>query len=312
MHGYRALGGILGALPIFESAARLLSFTKAAQELDMTQPAVSRRISGLEDLLGVAVFQRSHNKVVLTHVGKELFLSVELGLGDLIKTINRLSRLGKDSPKLTIACGFSFAVMWFRPRFSRFRRMLDDSDVHLIASEYLDQLTPRTIDIRILWQDDYWPDRDVRPLFQENVCAVCSPIFAKQHGLSLTPDNSPESLSTIPLLHNEPLGSNCLGWHGWFQRNGVDYVSDEQVYLYDSYQYAIDAALENEGLALGYKFLIESELDRGTLVQVGPSVHHQDAAIFIEFEIDHLSEDVRDMVYGWFLDELSRSGDTIS
>ena len=102
MRRYRDLVGIIGALPAFESAARLMSFTKAARELGLTQPAVSRRISKLEGLLEVAVFQRNNNTLKLTMEGRKLLKAVQLGLGSLNKVVGQIAEWSKER-KLTIA-----------------------------------------------------------------------------------------------------------------------------------------------------------------------------------------------------------------
>ena len=141
MQKYDALAGILGALPAFESAARQMSFTKAAEELGVTQPAISRRIHSLENVLGIAVFRRDHNKLELTLEGREILAAVELGLGHLNEAVGQIAGRGA-ARKLTMACGFSFSAMWLQPRFTRFRQMLDGLEVHLIASEFPDDLDP--------------------------------------------------------------------------------------------------------------------------------------------------------------------------
>lgn len=91
--------------------------------------------------------------------------------------------------------------MWFQPRVSRFRQLLDGSELHLITSEYPEELDPETIDIRVLWKNRSWPDRDVRPLISGDICPVCSPAFAQHNGLDLGTANSADQLSKLPLLH---------------------------------------------------------------------------------------------------------------
>ena len=99
-----------------------MSFTKAANELCLTQPAVSRRISSLENHLGVTVFERRHNKLQLTNEGRQILAAVKLILGHLDKVFGQISEEGRQN-KLTIACGFSFANMWLQPRFTKLRQI---------------------------------------------------------------------------------------------------------------------------------------------------------------------------------------------
>ena len=299
MGRYRVLVGALGALPAFESAARLMSFTKAAEELGLTQPAISRRISKLEWLLGVTVFLRSNNKLELTTEGHQLLEAVKLSLGHLNEVVAQIAERGKER-KLTIACGFSFAAMWLQPRFTKLRQMLDGLEVHLIASEFPDDLNPNMIDIRILWLDNKpWPDRDVRPLFSEDICPVCSPSFAEAHELLANGATPLKNLSELPLLHYHVGEPGYLDWTAWFRLHGIDYVPPNPVYFYDNYQFAVQAALDGEGVVLGYSVLIDGLLAHGRLVEIGPEVHLRDITLFIEFEPDRISKTRRDEIYEW-------------
>lgn len=302
MGKYRSLAGALGALPAFESAARLMSFTKAAEELGLTQPAISRRISKLEWLLGVDVFQRSNNRLDLTAEGRQLLEAVELGLGHLNEVVGQIVERSKER-KLTIACGFSFAAMWLQPRFTRFRHMLDGMEVHLIASEFPDDLNPNMIDIRILWFDKAWPDRDMRSLFSEDVCPVCSPSFAEAHELPADGATPLKKISELPLLHCDFGKPGYLDWTQWFRLHGIDYAPANPVYLYDNYQFAVQAALDGEGIVFGYSVLIDSLLSRGSLVQIGPKIHHRDATLYIEFEPNRISKTRRDKIFEWLRQE---------
>ena len=289
-------------MPVFESAARLMSFTRAGEELHMTQPAVSRRISTLERLLGFPVFQRNHNKLELTKQGVTLLAAVELGLGHLNKVVAQIAEQREQS-RLTIACGFSFASMWFQPRFTRFRQMLDGLEIHLIASEFPNDLDPEMIDIRILWQDKTWPNRDVRELYSEDTFPICSPAFADRHGLVFDDKNVLINLVDLPLLHYNPGGSGYLDWTEWFRLHRVDYFRSDSVYVFDNYQFTIQAALEGEGIALGYSVLLKNLLARGSLVQVGPSIHHRNSVMSIEFEPNRLPKITRDKIHQWLYEE---------
>ena len=292
------LRGIIGALPVFESAARLLSFTKAAEELNMTQPAVSRRISKLEGLLGAPVFKRFNNHIQLTAEGREFLEGVETGMLHLNDAAERVFKRGEKT-KLTVACGFSFAAMWLQPRFSKFRQILNDKEAHLIASESPDDLDPDLIDIRILWRNSSWPDRDLRPLFPEDVLPVCSPKFARKHKLLNGAENNLAQIAELPLLHFNTENSKDLDWAAWFKHHLIDYARSDPAYYYDNYQYAIQAAMDGEGVALAPSYLIEMNIAEKKLIQIGPSVRHREACVFIEFENTRLSLAHRDAIYNW-------------
>ncbi len=299
---YRLLTGVLGALPVFESAARHKSFTKAGEEMRLTQPAVSRRISSLERRLGFSVFKRQHNKLELTPEGRQLMSAVEFSLDHLNEAVIQLTEQ-ITRRKLTIACGFSFSSMWLQPRFSRFRKMLDGVEVHLIASEFPDDLDPQMIDIRVLWEDNFWQGREVRPLFRDIVYPVCSRAFAKKFKLPKSGEVPPGDFQILTLLFNQSSGSDRLDWEEWFRTLRIDFKPDNPRYVYDNYQFTIQAAIDGEGIALGYSGLIDDLIEREELIKVGQSIRLQSGRTFIEFEPNRLSEARRDLIYDWFQSE---------
>ncbi len=302
MQKYRSLSGVLGALPIFESAARNMSFTKAGQEFRLTQPAVSRRISSLEDQLGFPVFRRDHNKLELTPEGRQLITAVEFSLGHLSKVADQLAEQ-TSRRKLTIACGFSFTSMWLQPRFSRFRKVLTDVEVHLIASEFPEDLDPNMIDVRVLWDDISWPGRDVRLLFPEIVHPVCSPEFARRHRLPLDGSLPAARFREMPLLYSRISGPDHLDWEHWYRSQDMEFEVTNPHYVYDNYQFTIQAAVDGEGIALGYSGLIDDHVARNDLVRIGPGTRHERSALFIEFEPNRLSLARRDTIYHWLRKE---------
>lgn len=305
MTNYKTLSKIIGTLPIFESASRHMSFTKAANELHMSQPAVSRRIANLEELLGVTVFERKHNKLNLSIHGSELLSAVELGLGHINNVISQFGK-HRDNSRLTIACGFSFAAMWLQPRFSKFRHLLDGQELHMIASDFPDHFDPESIAIRILWQDNFWPNREVRTLFTEDTLPVCSPAFAARHGIVAGDQISLGKLVQLPLLHYNRGGPKYLDWPAWFQRHDMKYIPEDAAYIFDNYHYTIQAALQGEGIALGYSVLVGRLLANGDLIQIGPRIDNSDSKIFIEFDSYWLDKDTRDKIFDWFSSEENR------
>lgn len=304
MQRYPTLIGVLGALHVFESAARLKSFTKAAQELSLTQPAVSRRISALEERLNLFLFERNHNKLQLTADGRELLSAVEISLDHLNSVTSQLTQKS-DRRKLTIACGFSFSSMWLQSRFSRLRKMLDGIELRLIASEFPEVLDPKMIDIRILWGEECWLGREMRPLFSDDIFPVCSPQFAAKQGFPQVGELAPESFRELPLLYSQSSGSDRLDWEEWFRALKIGFVPEDLRYVYDTYQFTIQAAIEGEGIALGYSGLIDDSLKRGELIRIGQSISHQTGATFIEFETNRIPASRRNQIYDWFQSEIA-------
>ena len=178
--------------------------------------------------------------------------------------------------------------------------MLDDIEVHLIASEFPEDLDPDMIDIRVLWEDISWPERDLRPLFPEIVYPVCSPENAERFRLALDGSMPAEKFQELPLLYSRTSGPDRLDWEDWFRSQGIEFEVSNPLYVYDNYQFTIQAAIDGEGIALGYAGLIDDFVARKDLVKIGPGTRHKPSALFIEFEPNRLPQTQRDAIYHWF------------
>lgn len=253
--------------------------------------------------MNLFLFERNHNKLQLTPNGRDLLSSVEFSLVHLNRTASNLIQKS-DRRKLTIACGFSFSSMWLQSRFSRLRKMLDGIEIRLIASEIPDVLDPDMIDIRILWGDSSWVGRETRLLFPDLVFPVSSPAFARNAGLQSNEELEPERFSEMPLFYNQSGGSDRTDWEEWFRALGIRFAEKNLRYVYDTYQFTIQAAVEGEGVALGYSGLIDDYLERGELIKIGQSIRHKAGATFIEFEPNRVPIARRDQIFEWFQSEI--------
>lgn len=306
MQKYKIPESALAALPVFECAARYLSFTKAAEELHISQSAISRRITNMEALLGIQVFKRNHNKLMLTPQGKELLSAVELGLGHLDKTISQIRNQNKRE-NFTLACGYSFASLWLQYRIIDFRQKFNELELQWIIADFPVKLNPDEIDVRVLWSKNFrWPEREIRPLLAEDVFPVCSPSFLEK--LSL-PDQGRlpiEELAVLPLLHcYSSRESNYAGWIKWFQLIGFNYEIGEKDIGFDKYYFAVQAALNGEGIVMGYSGLIDNFLERKELIKIGPTVHFKDEAAYLEFASNRISQSTIDAIYNWFCSHIN-------
>ncbi len=294
-----SLSNVFGALPVFECVARNMSFTRAAEELSLSQAAVSRRISRLEKSLGVPLFERHHNKLQITHDGRKILAAVELSLRDCKKVLDEI-HIKKPKINLTIACGFSFASLWLRPRFTRLRQSMGNREIHLIASDSIDDLDQDMIDIRILWREKSWPGREVRALLPQVFLPVCSPEFAARHKLSMADPATLQRLASLPLLHCSPDGSHDITWSRWFSQHNVGYPQQNPDYIHDHVQYMMQSALDSEGIALGSYHFVDRYLERGDLVQIGSAIEGSENMGWIEFEPTRVSKQDRNSLFEWF------------
>jgi len=254
------------ALTMFESAARLASFTAAARELGSTQPAVSQRIVQLEETLGAPLFERGHRGVRLTEDGERLFDAVRLAL-DTIRHATAEIRARRTPQTLTLSTDFGFATYWLMPRLSQFKALMPDVDVKIITSQSVFDPSHDHADVAIAFGDEHadWNARSVIKLFPERVTPVCSPAFLAAH----PPLRSPSELLARPLLHLEPTQpARWVSWADWFAAHGLVAPAAHRGITFNSFTLVAHAAIMGQGVALGWAPLIHELLATGQLVEL--------------------------------------------
>ncbi|MFM0397345.1 choline sulfate utilization transcriptional regulator [Paraburkholderia phytofirmans] len=254
------------ALTMFESAARLASFTAAARELGSTQPAVSQRVVQLEETLGTPLFERGHRGVTLTEDGERLFEAVRHAL-DTIRLATSEIRARRTPQTLTLSTDFGFATYWLMPRLSQFKALMPDVDVKIITSQSVFDPSHDQADIAIAFGDEHadWTARGVVKLFPERVTPVCSPAFLAAHP-SL---RAPADLLNLPLLHLEPTQpARWLSWADWFAAHELDAPAAHRGITFNSFTLVAHAAIMGQGVALGWAPLVDELLATGQLVEL--------------------------------------------
>jgi putative choline sulfate-utilization transcription factor len=248
------------ALLMFESAARLASFTAAARELGSTQPAVSQRVVQLEEALGAPLFERGHRGVSLTEDGKRLFDAVRHSL-DLIRTATGDIRSRHTQRTLTLSTDFGFATYWLMPRLPQFKALMPDVEVRITTSQLMPSVSGNAADVVIVFGDTHgdWGSRHAVTLFPERVTPVCSPSLAAAHDTS--------DLSRLPLLHLERTQpERWLSWSGWFEAHGLSAPPAHGGFTFNSYALVAHAAVMGQGVALGWAPLVDELIATGQLV----------------------------------------------
>ncbi len=250
------------ALSVFESAARLASFTAAARELDSTQPAVSQRIVQLEADLGVPLFERGHRGVRLTPDGERLFEAVRRGFTTIREAVADI-RAKRATGALTILTDAGFATYWLMPRLSGLRHSMPDLDVKVVTSQQAFDPRRDRADVAIAFGDGDWSPCTATRLFPERVIPVCSPAFRAAHPAIAVPAD----LRTLPLLHVQPAEpERWLDWSGWFAAYGIAAPADEHGLTFNSYALVMHATLTHQGVALGWSPLVDELIATGQLV----------------------------------------------
>lgn len=253
----------LNALRAFEAAARLKSVSKAADELSVTQGAVSHQIKALEDWAQIALVRRQGRGIALTEAG-ERYLTALLPVFDQLDLATR--RLLASDPRkgwLTVSTMPSFASKWLVPRLPAFRMKHPDIDVWLstwwnfVDDEDLSAFTDSDVDLAILYGNGQWRDVAAMPFLEEDLFPVCAPSYLAQHRLA-----HPDDLKTATLLHDEMVQD----WQLWLKAAGVSGIDPDRGPGFDDSALLIQAAMAGMGVALGRSALIKADLEAGLLV----------------------------------------------
>lgn len=249
----------LTALRAFEAAARLGSFRAAAEELNITQSAVSHQIAGLEERLGAALFRRTARRVELTEAGG-LYYPFLRDAFDRISQGTELVLRAAKSDDLMVQVYVTVAVRWLVPRLHDFQATNPDILVRFNTSHFHWHFDPSTADLGMVCTgetDD--PAYHYTFLAEARLVAVCSPALA-QAGIGL---RQPADLVNHAQLQ---LFNKAEDWQAWLQAAGVPNLRGRTAPKFDSYLLALEAALDGQGVALAPHFLVAEDLKSGRLV----------------------------------------------
>ena len=248
-------------LIIFESAARLGSFTKAASELNMQQPSVSAAIRQLEDALGVKLFVRGHRTVDLTTAGNRLFTDVSKSLDDIEASVNAVRQMGRDE-HITLSSSSAFSYHWMMPRLSDLHDKHPSIDLRLQISDREPDLDFENISLGIRLGNGNWPQFNVVKLADEIIYPVSSPrVMAAAKNLISVPNLLHERLIHL----EEPIRERPT-WTQWFSHHGIhnrDIVSGLRL---NDYALVLQAAISDEGFAFGWDHIVRPLIKQNLLV----------------------------------------------
>jgi LysR family glycine cleavage system transcriptional activator len=247
----------------FEVAARTLSFTKAAEELFVTQSAVSRQIKALEDNLGLKLFERRSRSLALTDDGQALY-RIATDVFDRLQAATDGLRAETRARQLAITTTTGFASLWLIPRLRRFTALHPDIDVRLAATTDALNLERSLIDIAIRYcRPETAPEGAVR-LFGEEMIPVCSRALLRD---KTRPLKQPRDLVHHTLLHFDYAGTEAyMDWGTWLTALGVGELKPAGALHFSQYEQMIQAAVSGQGVALGRQPLVDDLIQLGALV----------------------------------------------
>ena len=234
----------LDALRGFEAAARQLNFTAAADELSLTQGAVSKQVKQLEEAIGRPVFARGPRGLSLTPEGRQLHTAVGEALRGLESALQQLVQ--SDRRAVSISVAPSLASLWLAPRLAAFRAAHPEIDVRIDASEANLALEREGIDLALRLGRPGQVPADWQLLMREQLMLVASPALARQV-------KEPADLTHLPLLvfHHPIERVEWMAWTHWYQHLGLTRPASQPVFQFSHYEHLVKAAVEGVGVAIG-------------------------------------------------------------
>lgn len=250
----------LNGLRAFEAAARHLSFTLAASELNVTQTAISHQIRRLEEELGIRLFVRQNRALALTPEARDYLPGVRAAFNDLRLATDRLLR--KDDDKvLTVSTLASLAAKWLLPRLTDFQEQHPGIDVRITTSTSLVDFQRDNVDAAIRYGRGQWPGLRADWLMADELFPVCSPSLLRSN----KPLRCPEDLKSHMLLHTS--NANSDDWRLWLTAAGLPAdIARQPGITFDMIFMTIQAAIDGIGVAMGRTSYVQDDIAKGRLV----------------------------------------------
>lgn len=249
------------SLQAFDAAARHNNFARAAEELSLTEGAISRQIARLEAMLNCKLFDRMGSRVKLNPVGARYAYQVREMLDRLERDTLHIMGVPEGSKSLDIAILPTFSSRWLIPRLNGFNALFPGITLNIAARTEPFILPGSGFDAVIHFEHSAWAGMRKQFLFQETLLAVCHPAL-------LTDNDANRRLNELPLIHRR---QNPDAWHHYARETGIHLDNPDQGVRYDLHEMAIAAALAGQGVALVPRMYIENELSCGALVSPWPA-----------------------------------------
>ncbi len=250
---------------VFEVCGRLLSFTRAAEELGVSQPAVSLAIRQIEQAIGQDLFERRHRAIRLTDAGERFYNEISASFERLLQAAREVNR-NPDADLVTLSISTAFANYWIMPRMTRLHRSHPDIDLRLQVVDKDVDLEHENVSLGIRRGRGNWAGYDSATIAREELFAVASPAY-----LSANPrPASIDDLLPHQFIHLEEPYRPRPKWRDWFESFGVDFVDKGEGLRLNDYALVIQAAMAGEGIAMGWQHVVDSLINKRLLVPVLP------------------------------------------
>jgi LysR family glycine cleavage system transcriptional activator len=289
----------------FVAVGRRMSISLAAEDLCLTQSAVSKQVHALEAQLGVKLLVRGHRSISFTAEGERLFRSADGAVQQLQDVMGGIRQAGEQRP-VTLSASIGMTGLWLLPRLSRVQKLHPGVDVRVSANNRLADLRNEGIDLAIRYTTPALAPAGALRLFGETVAPVAHP------SLGLKSLRAAEAVSRLCLLDFDDPQHPWLQWNGWLASVGWADAKPQAVLHFNQYDQLIQAALAGQGVALGRLELIQPLLDEKRLVRVDSPVPAQASghAYWLIQAEDAPREEVRH-VAAWLVAEARQSRDAV-
>ena len=283
----------LNSLKSFEAAGRLLSFTRAANELNVTQAAVSHQIKVIEDFLGLSLFIRYPRKLALTEQGRILLPEVIEAFDKISNAIGSISQ-EPSSKMISVRLAPSFAAKWLSPRLKYFWLQHPEIDLCLYHAHPAVEFDREQIDIAVTYGKGDWPGVVADPILSLDFYPVCTPAFMSND----RPLSNIDNLRYYSLLHD----ANYECWSDWLKLAGLHEINANKGTIIDDTNVLIQAAVDGQGVALGSSTFVQDLLDSGRLIKPFDITLENEFAYYVVCPEAHLKDPSVQAFKDWLLD----------
>ena len=251
---------------VFEASARTLNFTRAAEELHVSQAAVSKQIRYLEEYFGFLLFERHGRRVTLSSRGQQLYGKVSASFNYLADAVEEIS-VQSTATSVTLAANTAVSHYWLSHAMKSFRDQHPTfvANIRMITSDHTADLFAEGVDLAVAYDPAKRMNWTSQLLFEEELYPVASPDYIRSHPLG---GEGPEALLAQDLLDYERLEPNWINWSIWFEALGVDPQRVKASGYGNNYIVLVDAATRGHGVTLGTRYLLDQELKDGRLARL--------------------------------------------
>ncbi|WP_447745553.1 LysR substrate-binding domain-containing protein [Pseudomonas nicosulfuronedens] len=287
----------LQCLVAFEASLRHASFTRAAEELHLSQSAISRQVQQLEGYLGRPLFIREHRSLRLTPVGERYASEVRRLLAQCAEATFDVMKHQGDLD-LTVACSSGVASLWLLPRLPHFRAEHPGARVRLLVRDGLSGMSPAEFDVGLYYlRRPDCPEYSVRRLFDEEVFPVCSPDYLGNRSLR------PEELAGETLLHLDDGQRQWMSWSEWLGCNGLPFPRSRPLLSTNHYPQLVELAVLGQGVVLGWRYMIDDYLADARLRRLTVASASHGGGYFILSPNDRLQNQACRLFTRWLLEQ---------